>query len=78
MLAGGLTDEDDAAILEELAQLTGVEEPTAQLDNLPDVPTDQLPEIGNEVLPLLKFFLYIKHWMIFCQSNPPCHCHVAV
>ncbi len=50
MLAGNLTDDDEAAILEELSQLTGVEETVSQLDQLPDAPTDQLPEIGrNEI-----------------------------
>ncbi|XP_033630228.1 charged multivesicular body protein 6-A-like [Asterias rubens] len=48
LLAGSLTDDDEAAILEELSQLTGVEETESQLDQLPDVPTDQLPEIEKE------------------------------
>ncbi|XP_071797324.1 charged multivesicular body protein 6-A-like [Asterias amurensis] len=48
LLAGSLTDDDEAAILEELSQLTGVEGTESQLDQLPDAPTDQLPEIEKE------------------------------
>ncbi|XP_038064307.1 charged multivesicular body protein 6-A-like [Patiria miniata] len=48
LLAGGLTEDDEAAVLEELAQLTGVEEAGNQLEQLPDVPMDKLPEIEQE------------------------------
>ncbi|XP_022091393.1 charged multivesicular body protein 6-A-like isoform X1 [Acanthaster planci] len=48
LLAGGLTEDDEAAVLEELAQLTGVQEAGPQIDQLPDVPTDKLPDIEDE------------------------------
>ncbi|XP_022091395.1 charged multivesicular body protein 6-A-like isoform X2 [Acanthaster planci] len=48
LLAGGLTEDDEAAVLEELAQLTGVQEAGPQIDQLPDVPTDKLPDIDEK------------------------------
>ncbi|XP_033118953.1 charged multivesicular body protein 6-B-like [Anneissia japonica] len=46
LLSGRLTDEDEAAILEELNEITAAEE--AAIPDLPSVPTDNLPEIQKE------------------------------
>ena len=45
MLAGGLTEEDEEAVLAELLEMTGEAEVT-----LPTVPQDELPEIGESFL----------------------------
>ncbi|XP_071948743.1 charged multivesicular body protein 6-A-like isoform X2 [Antedon mediterranea] len=47
LLSGGLTDEDEEAILEELNEITAAEE-AASVPVLPKVPTDELPEIERE------------------------------
>ncbi|CAH1794357.1 unnamed protein product [Owenia fusiformis] len=49
LLAGGLTEEDEDAVLAELDAIAGEATAKEEIDiNLPDVPQDKLPEIQRE------------------------------